>query len=402
MISPGRRLRRYLLLAVLVLRPGSAAAGPFSDLVVFGDSLSDVGNIAASSFDIYPGPYYYSDRFSNGPVWVEALSTGLGLGTLQRSTAGGDDFAYGGAQTTGTGGLEGLFIRDLDEQVTQFLNSRTADAGALFVVFAGSNDFIGGQTNVDVPAARLTTDLNRLIAAGARRFLVPNLPRLGFTPRFNSSPATAATFNQRTDGFNAAIDASLTSLAAANAALTFYRLDVAALFADAIADPAAYGLTNVVDAAAPGLAPGAGSYDASRIAADAHQYLFWDDLHPTATVHAVLAERALALVDGVPGDFNADGLVDADDLAAWTVGFGATAAARSGGDADADRDVDGADFLAWQRHVGAARPSAATLLPEPAASALAAAAAVGLLTQRRRRAALPDPHPISPGLADFS
>ena len=63
---------------------------------------------------------YYNNRFSNGPVWVEALSEDLGFGPIQRSTAGGNDFAYGGAQTTGTGGFNGIFIRDVDEQVISF------------------------------------------------------------------------------------------------------------------------------------------------------------------------------------------------------------------------------------------------------------------------------------------
>ena len=132
-------------------RVASASAGPFSGLVVFGDSLSDVGNIASATFGIYPGSTYYNNRFSNGPVWVEALSVDLGFGAIQRSTAGGNDFAYGGAQTTGTGGFNGIFIRDVDEQVDQFLNTRTVDPGALFVVYAGANDFLGGQTNVNVP-----------------------------------------------------------------------------------------------------------------------------------------------------------------------------------------------------------------------------------------------------------
>lgn len=382
-----RRLRQILLLALLVAAcPRFAAAGPFTDLIVFGDSLSDIGNIAQSSFDIYPGPHYYNDRFSNGAVWVESLSTGLGLGTLGRSTAGGDDFAYGGAKTTGTGGLEGLFIRDVDEQVTQFLNTRTVDAGALFVVFAGSNDLIDGQTNVNVPTARLTTDLNRLIAAGARRFLVPNLPRLGFTPRFNGSPSSMATYNQRTEQLNAAVDVSLANLASANAALTFYRLDVAALFAEAISQPALFGLTNVAAAAAPGLTPGTGSYDSSQIAPNAHEYLFWDDLHPTATVHTVLAQRALALVDGLAGDFNADDLVDGADLAAWSVGFGTTGGGRSHGDADQDGDSDGADLLVWQRQLGVARPGAAAAIPEPATLALVATAAGGLMRRQRLQA----------------
>ncbi len=176
----------------------TAHAAPYTSLIIFGDSLSDVGNIASSSFDIYPGKYYYEDRFSNGPVWVESLAVSLGLPATKRSTASGDDFAYGGAQTTGTGGLEGAFIRDVDEQVTQYLNQRTIDPTALYVVFAGSNDFINGQTNVATPANRLATDLSRLITAGARNFLVPNLPLLGATPRFNGNATTAYKRNRCT------------------------------------------------------------------------------------------------------------------------------------------------------------------------------------------------------------
>ena len=165
-----------LAIAIFV---ATAPAGPFSELIVFGDSLSDIGNIASATLDIYPGPYYFSDRFSNGPVYVEALAAGLGLPAPLRSTAGGSIFAYGGAQTSGTGGFNGLFIRDVDEQVDQFLTSRTVDPDALFVVFAGSNDLVGGQANVNIPVNNLLEDISRLIAAGAQQFLVPNLPLLG-------------------------------------------------------------------------------------------------------------------------------------------------------------------------------------------------------------------------------
>ena len=376
-------LFRAVITLTLLTSPAVLRAGPFTDLIVFGDSLSDVGNVAQASFGIFPGSYYHNDRFSNGPVWVESLATQLGLGPLQRSTAGGDNFAYGGAKTTGTGGIEGFFIRDLDEQVAQFLDSRSVDPAALFVVFAGSNDFIQGQTDVGFPVGRITADVNRLIAAGAREFLVPNLPLLGFTPRFNNSPATAAAYNQRTADFNAALDASLAALETVDTALKFHRLDVAALFSDAIATPARFALANVTDAAAPGLAPGDGSYNTSLIASNAHEYLFWDDLHPTAAVHAILADRAVALVDGVPGDFNADAAVDAQDLAAWQVNYGLAAAARrEQGDADEDRDIDGADFLVWQRNLSAAQSTmTATPVPEPSATILIAVSATLLITR---------------------
>ena len=365
MLSPRRRT--FLALAIScafasVVPPAHAA--PYTKLIIFGDSLSDVGNIASSSFDIYPGKYYYEDRFSNGAVWVETLAASLGLPATQRSTAGGDNFAYGGAQTAGTGGIEGIAIRDVDEQVTQYLGARTVDPTALYVVFAGSNDFINGQTNVATPAARLATDLSRLITAGARNFLVPNLALLGGTPRFNGNATTAATYNSRTEQFNVAMDAKLLELADDATGLAFFRLDVASLFADAIAMPAKFGLTNVTNAAAPGLQPGASSYNTSQIAANASQYLFWDDLHPTATVHSILAARALALVDGVPGDFNADGAIDAADLALWQANFGAVGnATRAMGDANADQTVDGADFLLWQQHATVVQSVAA--VPEP-------------------------------------
>ncbi len=298
-------------LAILTV---SAAAGPFSQLVIFGDSLSDVGNLEAA-INLYPGPYYYDGRFSNGPVYAEALSAGLGLGTSVRSTAGGDNFAYGGAKTAGTGGLEGIFIRDIDEQVTQYLNTRSADPSALYLVFAGSNDLVGGQTNVDVPVNNLAADMSRLIDAGAQNFFVFNLPWLGYTPRYNGSPTTFDIYNTRSQQFNTSLSTMLDGLESGNPALSVFGFDVAALFNEAIADPQAFGLTNVTDAAAPGLQPGASSYDTNQIAPNANEYLFWDDLHPTAAVHAILSQRALVVL-ATPGDFNGDDAVDAADYVA--------------------------------------------------------------------------------------
>lgn len=375
MTSFPRRQFALIAFAATLFLANAATAASFSKLIIFGDSLSDVGNIASSSFGIYPGKYYTNNRFSNGPVWVETLAASLNLPATTRSTAGGDNFAYGGAQTTGTGGIEGVAIRDIDEQVTQYLNQRIVDPAALYIVFAGSNDFIGGQTNISVPANRLTTDLSRLIAAGARNFLVPNLPLLGGTPRFNGNATTAATYNARSAQFNAAMDASLLDLSDDAAGLTFFRLDVASLFAEAIATPAKFGLVNVTTPAAPDLSPGDSSYNTALIAPNASQYMFWDDLHPTTAVHTILATRARALVDGTPGDFNADGFVDASDLELWKLNFGiAENATRAMGDANGDGVLDGADFSLWQRN--ATLTASAHAVPEPVSWLLAVGAAL--------------------------
>jgi hypothetical protein len=88
-----------------------------------------------------------------------------------------------------------------------------------------------------------------------------------------------------------------------------------------------------------------------------------------------------------PGDFDADGLVNDGDLAAWQAGHGmAASAARIDGDADGDGDVDGADFLLWQRNFGTAGNLAANqATPEPGTIQLMVVAAAVLASRLRRR-----------------
>jgi hypothetical protein len=87
-----------------------------------------------------------------------------------------------------------------------------------------------------------------------------------------------------------------------------------------------------------------------------------------------------------PTDFNADAVVDGDDLPLWKTGFGATQNATvSMGDADGDGDVDGADLLAWQQTaiVQAEATGAVISTPEPSAWQFACAAIVPLALSRR-------------------
>jgi phospholipase/lecithinase/hemolysin len=168
-----------------------------SRLIVFGDSLSDIGNIDNATLGVVPGSHYYSGRFSNGPTWVERLSFDRGLGPLFPSTDGGDDFAYGGAETSGANGIGGLFIRDLDEQLSDFRASRTVDPNALYVVWAGANDLFDGERDVNVPISRVVASLESLTALGAKQFLVPNLPILGRIPEYNRDPEASAALAPR-------------------------------------------------------------------------------------------------------------------------------------------------------------------------------------------------------------
>jgi len=82
--------------------------------------------------------WYASDRYSNGPVWVEQLADGLGL-SATASRLGGTNYAYGGARTGPAGSP---FPFSLVDQLSTYLGSTggAASPDALYIVAGGGND----------------------------------------------------------------------------------------------------------------------------------------------------------------------------------------------------------------------------------------------------------------------
>src|SRR5258708_17809084 len=112
----------------------------YTTLFAFGDSLSDAGNDWIVDGHTDPVSPYYQGHFSNGLTWVEDLSNMLGLGTLKPSLAGGNDFAFGGAET-GPTAIEGVNPGDLLFQVAQYaVLHPTPVGGALYTLDIGGND----------------------------------------------------------------------------------------------------------------------------------------------------------------------------------------------------------------------------------------------------------------------
>ncbi len=292
---------------VLAGAVGTASAGVANRLVIFGDSLSDTGNADIRFLGTVPGSGYFDGRFSNGPVWVERLAEQLLLPSPQPNLAGSGrwDYAFGGAMTVGSG-FQSLFINDVDEQVTGFLNNDGGPiAGDLTVVWAGANDFFEGQTNAQVPVNNLANDITRLYNGGSRRFLVLNLPMLGQTPRYVGT-ANEAVFDARSTQFNEALGLALDGLEATLNGIELVRVDVGGLISSVIADPSAYGFTNVTD-------------PAMRLAGiDPDTYLFWDDVHPTTAAHRMLgdvaAQALFTALSTLAGDLDFDGFVGIEDL----------------------------------------------------------------------------------------
>jgi len=273
----------------------------FSQMFVFGDSLSDDGNIfALTQGAVPPTPPYFNGRFSNGPIWVEDLAPTLGL-TFNPA----NDFALGGS-TTGTqntGNIPGVPpLPALQQQIDSFTSTNLkADPNALYVVYAGANDYLGaGTTDVKTVVNNLTTAVTKLAAVGARNFMVPNLPNLGVLP----GPASQG--SQAQLGLGLISTAHDTNLAASLAVLeknpniNIIPVDVFNLFNNAIANPAAFGFTNVTN----NIVPGAGTDPTLRgftipAGVNPNQYLFWDLIHPTTRAHFFVATTALKATTNV-------------------------------------------------------------------------------------------------------
>jgi phospholipase/lecithinase/hemolysin len=256
----------------------SAHAGPITEIVAFGDSLSDVGNTyLAAGVPAYPGVY------SNGPNWIQILAGKLGVAAPTASLAGGTNNAWGGAETGA--GLSFMGTPNLSLQVGGYLASHTLNSSQLVTVWAGANDFLnGGKTDPTVVVANIAGAISALAGAGGTQFLVPNLPLLGEIPALNGQPqALRDALDGLTLAFNGLLEANMIQLSQ-TLGVSIHYLDVNTKFQQIIADPAAFGLTNVT-----GSAVDDGVFDGQG-------YLFFDIVHPTTAVHEIIAQGAFAAV----------------------------------------------------------------------------------------------------------
>jgi outer membrane lipase/esterase len=294
-------VRRLLATAALSLVAGSAAA--YSGLVVFGDSLSDNGNVALaigtdpdqiiSGNGYVPSKPYASGTFSNGVVWADMMAASLGLAHAP-SLAGGDNYAFGGAQTR-DGGSPSLL-----SQVGSFLGvtGGIADASALYVVAGGGNNaraaleaVAGGAPIVRTvigTAIKYAQDVGSMVdqlqAAGATDIVVWNTPNLGLAPAVINEGSAASFLGQVVSN---AMNRALANRLEAETDVKVF--DLYGLLGSAVADPAAYGLVDAANACG------------AIVGCDPGTFLFWDGIHPTSAGHALLAREMMALAVPEPG-----------------------------------------------------------------------------------------------------
>ncbi len=296
-----------LLLAAAVVVAAPAQAAVF----VFGDSLSDAGNVydASIALGLQPDPIvppYYKGRMSNGKNWADLVAEGLGTGETKASRLGGRNYAWAGARSGAGTTMRPSIVHPGQVQpvdnVGKQIQSFAADHPGGFaghdvaLLWSGANDILY-YTLGAVPPPAAVSDLVSLTMAnllaleslGARTIVLPNQIDSGKAPIWNGNfglpPAAKPYITAVTVNFNLALPALVAALEATPGFdADIVLVDAYAAAEAALADPAAFGLTNVTDPAFPANIPGAGTY------------LFWDPIHPTTAGHGLIAAAALAAI----------------------------------------------------------------------------------------------------------
>ncbi len=278
---------------------------PFTQFVVFGDSLSDNGNlyIGTSLLGVpQPGPPMYatgeytdgvnSVPSTNGPLglWIEQLAQKMNLLVPQPFLKGGTNYAVASALTGKNPAYSPATpsVPYLTDQLNLFQSmNRTPPVNALYVFWGGSNDILGGMDAASA-ASNVQGNIDTLAAAGAKYFLWVNEPPLGEVPeRINTSARSALDAAAQT--YNQAMTNAIAKLKAAHPGITIVALDVYSLFLSIGQNPSVYGFTNITSPA----------QGVSNI--NPNTYLFWDMLHPTTAADADVASIAYNAIVAASG-----------------------------------------------------------------------------------------------------
>jgi outer membrane lipase/esterase len=304
-----RPIRSLLSVAVLAataaIAAPASAAGPYSQTVFFGDSLTDSGffrPLLPASVRPVTGQFTTNPGF----VWSQYLADYYGTRADPNGNGQtGTNYAAGGARVgvNSTGALGP--IPSLATQTTNYLaaNGGRADSRALYTVWGGANDLFA-ITNAGAPAATTIASavtsqigiVTQLQNAGARYILVATVPDLGVTPAFRAlGPAAQANGTALTTTYNNSLFTGL-----ASNGLRVIPLDTFSLIREIVANPGAYGFGNIAGTACqPQITANSLTCNpTSYVTPDApNTYLFADGVHPTSRAHEILAQYTISILE---------------------------------------------------------------------------------------------------------
>jgi len=149
----------------------SAHAGLFDDVVVFGDSLSDDGNLSLA----LQLPQIVRFTTNPGQTGVEDVAGYFGI-PIAPALAGGTDFAFGGAGILNNSPGTPSIVPTLPTQLGMYLQAtgNKADPDTLYAVWGGANDVFYAATS-GAAAATAQQLIQQTIAAQVQQAVANNV-----------------------------------------------------------------------------------------------------------------------------------------------------------------------------------------------------------------------------------
>jgi phospholipase/lecithinase/hemolysin len=303
---------KALLIGVLMIgmHDGLWAKDGLDNVYIFGDSLSDPGNVYALTGQTAKAPYepipsvpYATGghQFSNGKTWAQRFSQSLRLNKSGKAAYGSSgrfgNYAFGGARLVGPS-----LAASAADQVNLYFTDQggAADGDALHVIQFGGNDvrdafvayLVTGQDAAEaVIKAAIAAEIDlilQLYGSGAKNFLVVNSPNIGLAPAIAEFGPAAQTLGAGLSaGFNRGLADALKYYIPSDASVKI--LDLFGLINGIAANPVALG---IIDTTSPCL-----TFEVKSGAkcSNPETYLFWDAVHPTAAVHKHIGNVAATL-----------------------------------------------------------------------------------------------------------
>lgn len=290
----------FFVASTLALAAATAApAKQYDRLYVFGDSLVDSGNAQVLAPDRVPTP---TGRFSNGFNFADYLSSSLGFGLSTAYLKGGINYSVGGAVAAPSQTGLNSQITGIPTYPFSYVNSVAAGvrpaitADSLVMVAIGGNDVratAGSTINADqfgdTIGDYVRAGLTSLYNAGARNFLLVNLPDIGIIPEYVGGPDAA-----QLSALTVRLNAEYSDIAGEYRSLLgsdgrFNLFDLYGLQGQITADPAAFGFDPAK--ITQGCATDGGL---PALATNCAGYLYFDQRHPTDQAHRLIGDAIAA------------------------------------------------------------------------------------------------------------
>lgn len=304
----------WLAIVTLGIHGGLWANDGFDKIYIFGDSLSDPGNIYAltgqkskAPYELIPSAPYAigGHQFSNGKTWAQRFAQNMNLNksgkAALKAPGKNGNYAFGGSRLipdslspvpSGADQVN-LYLTDYngeaDDEALHVIQFGGNDVRDALEVLATTADFIAAGAIIETAVKSEIELILQLYYSGARHFLVVNVPNIGLTPAVKLAGPSAVFFSGILGAsFNEGLATGLASLQP----LPGVKINSFDLFSilNAVADsPEDFGISNVESACLMFFVKSGAK------CSNPENYLFWDGIHPTAVIHKLVGDSAAAL-----------------------------------------------------------------------------------------------------------